>query len=347
MSELQNNEQSVDELPVNEESTSENEQPMVDLPISEEAVNEPTPQKSSKPMLLIALLIVAVAIASFAAGSFYSKSKDAVVASVNGNNITKTQLYDALIKQGGPAALDSLISDKIVELEAQKQKITIPQEDIQKELDSFIKQQGGQDAYKQALVQYGYTEDQLKKQIEKNLQIKKLLEPQIKITDEEMASYFEQNKDSYGTAEKIKASHIMVDSEEKAKEVKAKLDAGGDFAALAKEYSIDTRSKDNGGELGSFGRGYMPQEFEDVAFSMEPGKISGPVKTPYGYHIIKLEEKQPAKLATLEDNKEEVKEALTQQKLQAAYPTWMQARQSEYKIVNTLNKTNTNSKQAK
>lgn len=331
----------MDELTPKEPQTPETPQEPImteEAIVSETPVAPAAPKKSFKPMILIGLLILAVAVASFSAGTFFGKSKDEVVASVNGNNITKSQLYNELVKQGGPDALNSLITDKIIQLEVAKQKITVSQDEIQKELDNLIKSQGGQDAFNQALAQYGYTQDQINQNIVKTLQIQKLLEPGITITDADMKSYFEENKESYNTPEQVKASHILVDSEAKAQEVKSKLAAGADFAEMAKEYSIDPGTKDKGGELGFFSKGSMVPEFENVAFSLEVGKISDPVKTDYGYHIIKVEEKQPAKIATYEESKNQVKEAILNSKLQEAYSTWMQAKQSEYKIVNNLEK---------
>jgi hypothetical protein len=77
-------------------------------------------------------------------------------------------------------------------------------------------------------------------------------------------------------------------------EIKKQLDAGADFATLAKQYSEDTGTKDQGGELGWFGRGQMVKEFEDAAFALQPGQVSDPVKTQFGYHLIKVEERDPA-----------------------------------------------------
>ncbi len=95
------------------------------------------------------------------------------------------------------------------------------------------------------------------------------------------------------TEEQVHVRHILVETEDEAKQVIERLKAGEDFAALAKELSKDDTNKDNGGDLGWFGRGVMVTEFENAAFSLEPGKISDPVKTDFGYHILEVLEKDP------------------------------------------------------
>ncbi|MET1032413.1 peptidylprolyl isomerase [Domibacillus tundrae] len=180
------------------------------------------------------------------------------------------------------------------------------------------------------------TKEDMKKDIKIYLQTVKLLEPRIEITDEEISTYFDENKETFATSEQVEASHILVGDEEKVNEVAVKLAAGGDFAELAKEYSTDTTSGKNGGELGFFGTGEMAAEFKTAAFAMEVGETSDPVKTDYGYHIIKVTDKREAKEANLKDSTAEIKEALMQEKLSTEYTTWLEEKQEEYDIYNSF-----------
>lgn len=95
------------------------------------------------------------------------------------------------------------------------------------------------------------------------------------------------------TAEQVHARHILVDKEEEARAALERIRKGEDFAAVAKEVSTDTGTKDNGGDLGWFPRGMMVEEFEAAAFALQPGQVSDVVRTSYGYHIIKVEERDP------------------------------------------------------
>jgi foldase protein PrsA len=288
-------------------------------------------KQNKKLVFVIGVLILAI-------GVFLSLAlpKDKAIAKINGDSISKDELYDVMVEQYGAATVEQLIADKIVASEAKKQKITISDEELNKEVDKLKESYGGEEVFDQVLASNNTTVDVLKEDLKNYLTMRELIEPQIEITDEELKTYFDENKDSLGEAEQVKASHILVEDEETAKEIKQKLGDGADFAELAKEYSTDEGSKENGGELGFFPRGTMVTEFEDVAFSLPINEISEPVKSDYGYHIIKVEEKKEAKEADFDDSKAAIKETLIDEKMESEYTTWLEEKKKDYDIENSL-----------
>jgi peptidyl-prolyl cis-trans isomerase C len=144
----------------------------------------------------------------------------------------------------------------------------------------------------------------------------------VTVTDKEMEQYYEINKDKFSVPVQIHARHILIkaassatDEEKKkakakAEEILEKLKKGGDFAKLAEEYSEDP-SKAKGGDLGYFARNKMVKTFEDAAFALKPGEISGIVETPFGYHIIKIEDVKEARIKPFAEVKNKLAEQLT------------------------------------
>jgi foldase protein PrsA len=263
-------------------------------------------------------------------------SKEEVVAKVGSKSISKEDLYTTLVDQYGEAALDTLIAEKIVELESKEKEITVKKSEMEEELQTIQDSYGDEEAFIEALASSGASLDSVKENIKTYLLTEKLLQDRISISDDQVKEYFEENKDSFAQEEQVEASHILVEDEETAKEVKDKLDNGGDFAELAKEYSTDTSNAESGGELGFFAKGEMVTEFDEKAFAMKKGEISEPVKTEFGYHIIKVTDKKEAKEAVLDEHKEEVKDLLFDQALQTEYGTWLEEQKEEYKIENLL-----------
>ncbi len=141
----------------------------------------------------------------------------------------------------------------------------------------------------------------------------------VKVTDKDAEEYYEKNKERFVSGESVNASHILVDSEELACEILEKIKAGSiTFEAAATEYST-CPSKENGGSLGDFGRGQMVPEFDTAVFSMSEGEISGPVKTQFGYHLIRLNAKNTSTLMPFSEISGDIKNALLAEKQRAAY----------------------------
>jgi foldase protein PrsA len=287
--------------------------------------------QNKKIFVIIAALIIVMGILLTLAFT-----KDSAVAKVDGEGISKDELYDKMVELYGAATVEQMIADKIVAAEAKKEKVNITESELNKEISKLKESYGGEEVFEQVLQSNNTTLEVIKADLKNYLTIKKLLEPQIEITDEEMQTYFDENKDSFGEAEQVKASHILVADETTANEIKEKLNAGEDFAELAKEYSTDEGSMENGGDLGFFPRGTMVTEFEDVAFTIGINEISAPVKSDYGYHIIKVAEKKEAVEANFEESKAEIKVILFEQKMESEYSTWLEGKKKDYDIENSL-----------
>lgn len=132
------------------------------------------------------------------------------------------------------------------------------------------------------------------------------------ITDDTIRQHYEASKDEYTVEEQVAASHILVRTEPEIQEVVAELKQGKDFAEVAKARSIDG-SASKGGALGTFGRGRTVAEFEEAAFALQVGEVSPPVHTQFGYHVIKVTERQPAHVKPLDEVRDEVRNALVSQ----------------------------------
>ena len=158
----------------------------------------------------------------------------------------------------------------------------------------------------------------LKKRLVVESFLKKKVEIESNVSDDDLKKFYEQNKDKFKSGEQIKASHILVKTEKEAKDILAQLKAGGNFEELAKKHSADS-SAAKGGDLGWFGKGSMVPVFEKAALSLKEGQISDVVKSDFGYHIIKLTGKRPAGTRPFEEVKEQIKGAIMPTKQQEVF----------------------------
>ncbi len=159
------------------------------------------------------------------------------------------------------------------------------------------------------------------------------LQQAVAVNDEEIVAYFSANPDEFSSSE-IRASHILVDDEATAKDLLIKARANPDsFEKLAKEYSKDSATATNGGDLGFFGRGRMVPDFEAAAFVLaEPGEISEVVKSPFGYHIIKLTEKKEGEKKPIDQVKEQIRVKLLQQKQEKSIEGYFEKLKADHQV---------------
>lgn len=256
------------------------------------------------------------------------KTKDDTVAKVNGTPILKSQLYSALVKAGGQQTLETMISETLVKQESDKANIQVTDADLDKEMEQIKKSFSSDEEFAQALATYNMTLDSLKKDMHVQVQLRKLLEPQVKITDEDIKTYYDSNLESMKTPEQVRASHILVATKEEADTVLASLQGGADFAALAKEKSTDTASKEAGGDLDFFSKGEMEEPFETAAFALKTGELSSVVQTSHGFHVIKATGHKDAATPTLDEKKEEIRQTLSDQQISTLSQSWLQEKRT-------------------
>jgi len=153
----------------------------------------------------------------------------------------------------------------------------------------------------------------------------------VKLSEEEIEEYYEENKETFIKDEEYHLRHILVETQEEAEAVLEKIRGGADFAELAKERSL-CPSGEKGGDLGFIARGRTVKPFEDAGFALKVGEISEVVKTEFGYHIIKLEEISPERQRTLEESKAEIEYILLPEKQQDAFTNWLSSLKDEYNV---------------
>lgn len=230
------------------------------------------------------------------------------------------------------AILQQMIQEQVIYQEAKKKKLEAKPEEVDKQFKQLKESISKDKEYEKFLKDNNIDDEFLKAQLAKDISIqnyKNNFDKNTKISEEEMKKYYEENKNNY-IDDEVKASHILIstvdsktnkpvseakkkEAKKKAEEVLKKAKSGEDFAKLAKEYSDDKGSAENGGDLGFFSKGEMVPEFEKAAFSMDKDEISDLVESQFGYHIIKVTDKK-YKEYTFDEVKDNIKQNLLYKK---------------------------------
>jgi len=284
-----------------------------------------------------------------------------VLARVNGQPVTRAD-FERLVKNmeagRGPipaerrdeilrGALDQLILYTVMKQEAAARKLTVSDAEVDSQLQQMQKQFPNDAEFQKALAERNLTLDQLKADARVDLLIDKMVDAEVanvpEATDAEARQFYTTNPDKFEQGEAVRASHILVMANEGADEAtkkaaRSKIDGllqrvrgGEDFGKLAREHS-DDGSKEQGGDLGFFGRGQMVPPFEQAAFALKPGDVSDVVTTQFGYHIIKVAEKKPASTVPYDEVKEQIVGFLSNQKKQQHVETFVEEARKRAKV---------------
>ncbi len=278
---------------------------------------------------------------------------DAVVATVNGTDITREQVdkkigemaqqYQGQVPPGmegqlAQQALGNIVDQQLLLAAATAEGVEAPDEEVQGQYDQFAARAPTPEEFQNALTSMGFNEETFRTEIAKNLTIETLLTDKLAtakvVTEEDVEAYYRDNQDQFLMPEQVQASHILITTEaEDTPEIKeakrqelegykTEIDNGADFAALATEHS-DCPSKARGGDLGPFTRDRMVKPFSDAAYAMEVGQVSDVVETQFGYHLIKVTDKQEPGTRPLEEVKAQVETFLDRQNKEAAFNAYM------------------------
>lgn len=306
--------------------------------------------------LVLSLCALTFALVLAGCGSGSDEVPADAVAVVDGEEIAKSD-YDGLIAQAKKSytnqkrefpkagsqefqtlknqAVQFLVQREQFEQEAADMDVEVTEKQVDERLEQIQKQYFGGDKkkYEAQLKEQGLSDAQVRNDIRAQIVSEKIFEQVtrgVKVTDAEVEKYYADNKAQYSQPESREVRHILVKTKAKADDLYAQLQAGGDFAALAKQHSEDTGSKANGGKL-TISKGQTVAPFDQTAFLLKKNEISKPVKTEFGFHIIQpLSDTKPAKVTPLKDVKDSIKQQLEQTKKNEAMTKWVDELKKEY-----------------
>ena len=307
-------------------------------------------------LLLAATALAAITLVAAGCGGSDEVPADAV-AVVDGTTISRTTLDELLARakksytaqkrafpKAGTSEYQTLQTQAVAFLvqreeyarEADRLGIKVTDAQITKKLQEVKKQYfgGSQTKFEKGLEDQGYTEATLRDDIRSQLVTEGIynkITADVKVTDDEAKTYYEKNRSNYAVAESRDVRHILVKTKAEADKIYSELRNGADFAALAKQSSLDPGSKDQGGKL-TVTRGQTVEAFDKAAFSLKTDQISQPVKTEFGYHVIQpLTDVKPGSVTPFAQVKSQIKTQLESESKNTAVNKWVADVQKEYK----------------
>lgn len=216
-----------------------------------------------------------------------------------------------------PSFLDQFATQRVLLKEAEARELTVSDAEVDEQIAQARESAG--DNFDQLLSEAGYADEAaLRSYIRESLLLQRAVEAiqgDIEVTDAEVRTFYDENQAQFSQPEQVCVHHILLADQETAAEVYAQLEGGGDFEALARENSTDPGSAENGGDLGCISPGQTVPAFEEAAFAAEVGETTEPVQSEFGFHIIRVDERQPGAVAPFAEVRAQVREQLVNTQL--------------------------------
>jgi parvulin-like peptidyl-prolyl isomerase len=242
--------------------------------------------------------------------------------------------HDPSLREARLRFLLQLVDEMIILRRAQELHLYVSPQELEEALGN-IKGDYGEDSFKAVFMKQAISLKTWKQRLERQLLVEKVINKelleQFSVTPEEIRDYYDKHKDEWTHGEQIRVYHILLPSKDLANRVSTQLKKGEDFATLASLHSIAPESK-LGGDMGYVQRGHLPKCLEAPMFASEKDKVSPVIKTPFGYHIFKVVEKEPAGKSKMDDWMEKTRERVLKEKVEIAYGPWLAKLRSRYGI---------------
>ncbi len=302
------------------------------------------------------VILILLGIVLFYSVCLKAEIVDGIVAVVNNEVITQTELNDILlpvytqykstysdeellkkIDEAKKNILYQLIEDRLILQEARKIGMPATDEEVNERLQQIKSQFANSEEFKSILASQGLTVADLKEKYKEQIMIKKMINREVRsrvnVTPIEVALFYEKNKNDFNVSAQAKVMTIMIrkneespetnsDSLKKIKMIEFKIAEGEDFSKLAREYSQDPSAVE-GGDMGYINKGQMMKKINEVIFSLEPGEISETIETPVGYHIFKIIEVKEAGIESFDEARPQIENYLFQEKAKERFDEWM------------------------
>ncbi|MFQ5329134.1 MAG: peptidyl-prolyl cis-trans isomerase [Thermodesulfobacteriota bacterium] len=226
--------------------------------------------------------------------------------------------------------LNQMIEEELLIAEAERLKVEVSDDEL---ADEVVLIKGGEDnsTFESAIRGRYKTVEEWKNEIRRELIIRKVMDSVVKrsapVSEKESRAFYQQNSDDFNRPEQVKARMIVVNTAEEAKSVRQRL-LKEPFSEVAREVSIGPEG-DSGGNLGFFGRGDMPPEFEEIVFSIPVNEVSDVIKTPYGYHIFLVEERKKGNRVAFPEVRERIAARLEEERREVKLQEWIRGLKKE------------------